>query len=153
MKLEIGSKAPEFSLQDGQGKLVSLSDLRGTKVVLYFYPRDSTPGCTTQACDFRDNFVKFKELGYQIIGISPDTGASHIKFAERFNLPFTLLSDPDRQVASNYGAYGMKKMYGKESMGIIRSTFLINEDGVIDHVAANVKATGHVEKLLKTCGN
>ncbi|MDD2941350.1 MAG: thioredoxin-dependent thiol peroxidase [bacterium] len=151
MKLESGCKAPDFSLRDIQGNSVALSDFRGEKVVLYFYPRDNTPGCTTQACDFRDNFDKFKQLGYKIIGISPDTESSHIKFAEKFSLPFTLLSDPDRQVAASYGAYGIKKKYGKESIGIIRSTFLINENGIVEYVAANVKATGHVEKLLKSC--
>ena len=149
---EEGKKAPDFCLsgldEKGEEKEISLKDFKGKKVFLYFYPRDNTPGCTTQACDFRDNFKALAKQGIAIIGASPDSVASHEKFREKQGLNFTLLSDPEKKLAEKYGAYGEKKNYGKVTKGIIRSTFLINEKGKVEKAWRNVKAKGHVEKIL-----
>ena len=149
---EEGDKAPDFCLsgldEKGEEKEISLKDFKGKKVFLYFYPRDNTPGCTTQACDFRDNFKALAKQGIAIIGASPDSVASHEKFREKQGLNFTLLSDPEKKLAEKYGAYGEKKNYGKVTKGIIRSTFLINEKGKVEKAWRNVKAKGHVEKIL-----
>ncbi len=151
--LKEGDKAPEFCLkgidEKGEEKEFCLKDFRGEKLILYFYPKDDTPGCTTEACDFRDNLSQLNSLGIRVVGVSPDSTNSHRKFKEKYNLNFTLLSDPDHSVASAYGAYGEKKMYGKTKMGIIRSTFLIDEEGRLQKAWYNVKAKGHVEKILK----
>ena len=125
-----GTKAPLFTLDDQNGNNVSLSDFRGQKVVLYFYPKDNTPGCTKEACSIRDNMPDFSRLNVKILGVSRDSGESHRKFIEKQNLNFTLLSDPEHKVMEEYGAWGEKTLYGKKSMGVIRSTFVINEDGV-----------------------
>jgi len=147
-----GDKAPDFCLsgldEKGEEKEISLKDFKGKKVFLYFYPRDNTPGCTTQACDFRDNFKALAKQGIAIVGASPDSVASHEKFREKQGLNFTLLSDPEKKLAEKYGAYGEKKNYGKVTKGIIRSTFLINEKGKVEKAWRNVKAKGHVEKIL-----
>ncbi|MFQ5428127.1 MAG: thioredoxin-dependent thiol peroxidase [Thermodesulfobacteriota bacterium] len=151
--IEEKQAAPGFSLpgitEDGEEKQYSLSDFTGQKVVLYFYPRDNTPGCTTEACDFRDNMAKVQSKGAVVLGVSPDSIKSHSKFIEKHGLSFPLLSDADRSVAGAYGAYGEKKMYGKVSMGIIRSTVLIDEKGIIQRLWRGVKVKGHVEKVLE----
>ena len=151
--LKEGDKAPDFCLkgidEKGEEREFCLKDFRGEKLILYFYPKDDTPGCTTEACDFRDNLSQLNSIGIRVVGVSPDSVNSHKKFKEKYNLNFTLLSDPDHSVASAYGAYGEKKMYGKTKMGIIRSTFLIDEEGRLQKAWYNVKAKGHVEKILK----
>ena len=149
VSLEPGSPAPAFSLPDKDGKVHSLSDYRGQKVILYFYPAASTPGCTTQACDFRDNLGVFQNAGYVVLGISKDKREALEKFALEESLDFPLLSDPDLTVHHAYGAFGEKSMYGKTVMGVIRSTFVIDEQGLLEHALYNVKATGHVDMLRK----
>jgi thioredoxin-dependent peroxiredoxin len=151
-RLEQGSPAPDFALSDDAGNTVRLSDFRGRKVILYVYPAAMTPGCTTQACDFRDSLQSINASGYQVVGISPDSPEKLAKFRAKDGLTFPLVSDPDREVLTEYGAYGEKKLYGKTVMGVIRSTFVIDEDGVIDKAMYNVKATGHVAKLRKDLG-
>ncbi|MFT4147538.1 MAG: thioredoxin-dependent thiol peroxidase [Micrococcaceae bacterium] len=148
-KLEIGDEAPDFTAQNARGKEVSLSDYAGKKVVLYFYPRAMTPGCTKEACDFRDNLEAFNNSGYEVIGISPDSPAKLQNFENKKELPFTLLSDENKEIATAYGAYGEKKNYGKIFNGIIRSTFVIDEEGKIAMAKYNVKATGHVARMMK----
>ena len=149
VSLEAGSPAPDFSLPDKDGKEHSLSDYRGQKVIVYFYPAASTPGCTTQACDFRDNMASLQGAGYVVLGVSKDKLPALQKFAENENLGFPLLSDEDLSVHHAYGAFGEKSMYGKTVMGVIRSTFVVDESGVLEHALYNVKATGHVEMLRK----
>ncbi len=144
-----GTKAPLFTLADQDGNNVSLSDFRGQKVVLYFYPKDNTPGCTREACSIRDNMPDFSRLNVKIFGVSRDSGESHRKFIEKQNLNFTLLSDPEHKVMEEYGAWGEKTLYGKKSMGVIRSTFVINEDGVIEKVYKKVNTATHGEDLKK----
>ena len=144
-----GEKAPNFQLQDSEGNLVSLDAFRGSKVIIYFYPAASTPGCTTQACDFRDNLGVFQKAGYVVLGISKDKLEALQKFAHEERLDFPLLSDADLAVHHAYGAFGEKSMYGKTVMGVIRSTFVVDENGVLEHALYNVKATGHVEMLRK----
>ncbi len=146
--IEPGSKAPSFTLADDTGNKVKLSDLKGNPVVIYFYPRDDTPGCTKEACAFRDRFEELKRLGVQLIGISGDTAESHAKFREKFSLPFPLLVDSDHVVSEKYGAYREKNMYGKISMGIQRSTFLIDQDGKVTKVWKRVKVDGHVDQVI-----
>jgi peroxiredoxin Q/BCP len=148
-RLSPGDDAPDFTLPDSEGKEVSLSDFRGQSVVVYFYPAASTPGCTKQACDFRDNLAELNDAGYQVIGISPDTQAKLAKFVDHEKLTFPLLGDPDKNVISAYGAYGEKKNYGKVFMGVIRSTFVVDAEGKIANAWYNVRATGHVAKLIK----
>ena len=150
--LEAGSLAPDFSLPDKDGKAHQLSDYRGKKVILYFYPAASTPGCTTQACDFRDNMASLEAAGYVVLGISKDKLPALQKFADNENLGFPLLSDEDLSVHHSYGAFGEKSMYGKTVMGVIRSTFVIDENGAVEHALHNVKATGHVAMLRKKLG-
>ena len=151
-RLEPGTPAPAFTLPDKDGAHVSLADFAGQKVVLYFYPAASTPGCTTQACDFRDNLASLKSAGYTVLGVSKDGPDALQKFAEEEHLSFPLLSDPDLAVHNAYGTYGEKSMYGKTVMGVIRSTFVIDENGAIEHALYNVKATGHVASLRKKLG-
>jgi len=146
--LEVGAKAPEFTLPDGEGDLVSLADFAGKKVVLYFYPRDNTPGCTRQACAFAGAFEAFKQIGAVVIGISKDSAASHKKFAEKYSLPFILLSDPELTAIRAYGVWQEKKLYGKVSMGVVRSTFIIDENGVIEKVMPKVKPDTNAEEVL-----
>ena len=152
VSLEPGSSAPDFSLPDKDGKVHSLSEYRGQKVILYFYPAASTPGCTTQACDFRDNMASLQSAGYVVLGVSKDKLPALQKFAENENLGFPLLSDEDLSVHNAYGAYGEKSMYGKKVMGVIRSTFVVDESGNLERSLYNVKATGHVEMLRKKLG-
>ena len=146
-RLEVGERAPAFSLPDADGKTVKLSDFTGRKVIVYFYPAASTPGCTKQACDFRDNLKVLNGAGIDVIGISPDKPEKLAKFRDAEKLTFPLLSDPDRKVLAAWGTFGEKKMYGKTVQGVIRSTFLVDEKGKIELAQYNVKATGHVAKL------
>jgi thioredoxin-dependent peroxiredoxin len=152
LTLDAGSSAPDFSLPDKDGKAHQLSDYRGKKVILYFYPAASTPGCTTQACDFRDNMASLQAAGYVVLGISKDKLPALQKFAQNENLGFPLLSDEDLSVHNAYGAFGEKSMYGKTVMGVIRSTFVVDENGAVEHALYNVKATGHVAMLRKKLG-
>jgi peroxiredoxin Q/BCP len=151
-RLEPGTAAPDFSLLDQDGTPVRLSDLHGEKVVLYFYPAAMTPGCTTQACDFRDSISSLQGAGYRVIGVSRDEPATLAEFRKRDGLTFTLLSDPDHAVHSAYGAWGEKMNYGKVVEGVIRSTFVLNAGGVVELAQYNVKATGHVARLRKQLG-
>jgi len=146
-----GKKAPDFTLADQDGKPVSLSDFAGKKaVLLYFYPKDDTPGCTKEACGFRDEIRAFAKLGVAVLGVSPDSGASHQKFIAKYKLPFPLLSDPDRKVMKRYGAFGEKVMYGKKTQGVIRSSVLIGKDGkVLRHWARVAKAEAHPAQALE----
>ena len=148
MSIKEGGKAPEFTAVDQNGEKVKLSSFKGRKnVVLYFYPKDMTPGCTTEACDFRDNLKNFKST--EILGISVDTAERHRKFIEKYNLPFTLLSDTDQKVVNLYGVWQEKSLYGKKFMGIVRSTFIIDKEGVIRKIFPKVKVKGHVEAVLE----
>ncbi|MFX1757130.1 thioredoxin-dependent thiol peroxidase [Rhodococcus sp. As11] len=148
-RLTPGDPAPDFTLPDADGNEVSLSDHRGRKVVVYFYPAASTPGCTKQACDFRDSLAELNEAGLDVIGISPDKPAKLAKFRDAEQLTFPLLSDPEKTTLRAWGAFGEKKMYGKTVTGVIRSTFLVDEDGKIEVAQYNVRATGHVAKLRR----
>jgi len=151
-RLETGNTAPDFTLQDQDGAPVSLHDLRGRNVILYFYPAAMTPGCTTEACDFRDSLASLQGAGYTVLGVSRDDVAKLKQFADRDGLSFPLLSDADLAVHRAYGVWGEKKNYGKVIQGVIRSTFVIDEDGVIAHALYNVKATGHVARIRKLVG-
>ncbi|THG30649.1 thioredoxin-dependent thiol peroxidase [Naasia lichenicola] len=151
-RLEVGDAAPEFALPDETGSTVSLDQLRGQKVVVYFYPAAMTPGCTTEACDFRDNLNSLASAGYKVIGVSKDELPALVKFKEQENLNFPLLSDPDLAVHKAYGAYGEKSLYGKTVTGVIRSTFVLDERGSVVLPLYNVKATGHVASLRKKLG-
>lgn len=148
-RLSPGDRAPAFSLPDRNGDEVSLSQYAGRRVVLYFYPAAMTPGCTKQACDFRDNLADFADAGLEVVGISPDPPAKLVKFTERDALTFPLLSDPNKQVLTAYGAFGEKMMYGKKVTGVIRSTFVVDAEGRIEVAQYNVRATGHVAKLRR----
>ncbi|HEX5403781.1 MAG TPA: thioredoxin-dependent thiol peroxidase [Pseudonocardiaceae bacterium] len=148
-RLAVGDPAPDFTLSDDTGKQVSLSDFRGRSVVVYFYPRASTPGCTKQACDFRDSLAELNGAGFDVLGISPDKPEKLAKFRAEEGLTFPLLSDPDRTVLTEWGAFGEKQNYGRTIMGVIRSTFVVNPDGTIGQALYNVKATGHVARLRK----
>ena len=151
-RLSPGDEAPDFTLPDDQGGEVTLSDLRGRKVIVYFYPAAMTPGCTTQACDFSDNINTLRGEGYEVLGISPDKPEKLAKFREKDGLTIRLLSDADRAVMNAYGAFGEKKLYGKVVEGVIRSTFVIDEQGAVEVAQYNVKATGHVAKLRRDLG-
>lgn len=148
-RLEVGDTAPEFSLPGADGNTVSLSDYRGRKVIVYFYPAASTPGCTKQACDFRDNLAELDDAGLAVVGISPDKPAKLAKFRDAEGLTFPLLSDPNKAVLTAWGAFGEKTMYGKTVQGVIRSTFVVDENGKIAEAQYNVRATGHVAKLRR----
>jgi peroxiredoxin Q/BCP len=145
----VGDKAPAFSLPDADGETVKLSDYKGRKVIVYFYPAASTPGCTKQACDFRDNLRELNDAGLNVVGISPDKPAKLAKFRDEQKLTFPLLSDPDRKVLTDWGAFGEKTMYGKTVEGVIRSTFVVDEKGKIEAAQYNIRATGHVAKLRR----
>jgi thioredoxin-dependent peroxiredoxin len=149
MVLSAGEHAPAFELLDNEGNLHKLSDYQGQTIVIYFYPRDDTPGCTKEACSFRDTYADFREAGVEVIGISPDNEGSHSKFVAKYQLPFVLLSDPDHKVCEAFGAWGLKKMYGREYEGVFRTTFVIGPDGVIKHVFENVKPDDHSLEVLE----
>ncbi len=146
--LKPGDKAPAFSATIQDGSIVKLSDYKGKKLVLYFYPKDDTPGCTAEACNLRDNYQTFISNGYEILGVSPDSAAKHQKFIAKYELPFSLIADEDNAVAMAYGAWGEKSMYGKKYMGILRSTFVINEKGNIEKVVEKVDTKAHASQLL-----
>ena len=146
--LEVGQKAPDFTLSDINGKSVSLSDFLGKKVVVYFYPKDNTPGCTRQACAFAESYEAFKAKNVEVIGISRDSVASHVKFAEKYGLPFILLADPDRDAIEKYGVWQEKKMCGKVSMGVVRTTFIIDENGHIERIMPKVKPDTNAAEIL-----
>ena len=147
--LTVGTKAPNFTLYDKNGTAVSLSDFLGKKVIVYFYPKDNTPGCTRQACAFAASYNEFKHKNVEVIGISRDSSASHIKFSEKYSLPFILLSDPDHSVIESYGAWQEKKLYGKVSMGVVRTTYIIDENGVIERVMEKVKPDTNAAEILE----
>ena len=147
--LNPGMKAPDFTLQDQHGATVSLSDYLGKKVVLYFYPRDNTPGCTRQACAFAGAYKQFKEKGVVVIGISKDSVASHVKFAQKYELPFILLADPELEAIKAYGVWQEKKLYGKVSFGVVRTTFIINENGVVEKIMPKVKPDTNAAEILE----
>lgn len=147
--LEVGDQAPNFTLTSSEGKTVSLTDFLGKKVVLYFYPKDMTPGCTTEACSFRDNYSEIKKRGAEIIGISADSTSLHQRFIEKYQLPFILLSDTDKEVIKQYGVWKKKSLYGKLFYGIVRSTFIIDEKGKIKSIFINVKVKNHTEEVLQ----
>ena len=147
--LKEGSTAPAFKTKDANGETVSLKDLRGQKVVLYFYPKDDTPGCTKEACSFRDAWAKFKKQGIKVLGVSPDSEASHKKFETKYKLPFTLLADKDHVIADAYGVWGEKKFMGRTYMGVLRTTFLIDEKGKIKKVFEKVKPEDHASEVLE----
>jgi peroxiredoxin Q/BCP len=151
-RLTPGDAAPDFSLPTDTGETLSLKELRGRRVVLYAYPAAMTPGCTKQACDFRDSLASLQAAGYEVVGISPDKPAKLAQFRERDALTFPLVSDQDKSVLAAYGAYGEKQLYGKTVTGVIRSTFVLDEDGKVERAMYNVKATGHVAKLRKDLG-
>jgi peroxiredoxin Q/BCP len=151
--LKKGDKAPEFTATNQDGNQISLSNFKGKSVVLYFYPKDDTPGCTKEACSLRDGYEKLKGLGLEVVGVSPDSVASHQKFIAKYNLPFTLISDTERQIATTYGVFGEKKMYGKPVMGLHRTTFIINGNGEIAEVISKVDTAEHVDQILKLLQN
>lgn len=153
METLVNKKAPDFTLLNEKGEQVRLSDFLGKKVVLYFYPKDMTPGCTTEACDFRDNYESFEQLNAIILGVSTDSQARHMKFIEKHGLPFSLLVDEDHAVCEKYGVWVLKKMYGKEYMGIERSTFLIDENGVVIKEWRKVKVKNHIQDVLSSIKN
>jgi peroxiredoxin Q/BCP len=146
--LSEGSKAPAFSGKDQDGKKISLADFKGRKLVLYFYPQDSTPTCTTQACNLRDNFSMLTKSGFEVVGVSPDDEASHLKFSAKFKLPFRLIADPERKIIEKYGVWGEKQMYGKKYMGLLRTTFVIDENGVIRRIFHKPKSKEHAQEIL-----
>ncbi|MFP4059928.1 MAG: thioredoxin-dependent thiol peroxidase [Bacteroidota bacterium] len=148
-KIDVGDKAPDFKAKDQDGKEIQLSDFRGKKVVLYFYPKDNTPGCTEEACNLRDNYNALLEKGYVVLGVSTDSEKSHQNFISKYSLPFSLISDPDRDVIKAYGAWGEKKMYGKSYEGVLRSTFVINEEGNIEKIIDKVNKKDHAAQILE----
>ncbi len=143
------SKAPDFKLLNQDGEIVALKDLLGTPLILYFYPKDDTPGCTKEACNFRDDYSRYQDLDVEIVGVSPDSVKSHTKFAEKHALPFMLLADEDHQVSERYGVWGKKKNFGKEYFGIMRTTFLIDKDGMVRRVFEGVKPADHSEEVIE----
>ena len=150
MELKVGQKAPDFTLLDDAGEKVNLSDLKGKKVVLYFYPKDDTPGCTTEACNFRDGLSEIKRQGAVVLGVSADSVESHKKFKKKFELNFPLLADPEKKMIERYGVWKEKSMYGKKYMGIERTTFVIDEQGKISHIFPKVKVSEHYDEVLET---
>jgi thioredoxin-dependent peroxiredoxin len=149
LTVEEGKPAPDFELTSDAGENVRLSDLKGKPVVVYFYPKDDTPGCTAQACGIRDNYEAFAERGAVVLGISPDDESSHVKFKQKYGLPFTLLADPDHRVADQYGVWGERSMYGKKYMGIERSTFIVDPEGNVARIMRRVKPDTHAEQVLE----
>ncbi|MDD2419349.1 MAG: thioredoxin-dependent thiol peroxidase [Bacteroidales bacterium] len=149
MMLKIGDKAPDFAGKDQDGKEIKLSQFKGDKLVLYFYPKDNTPGCTAEACDLRDNYDKFLAKGYKVVGVSKDSPKSHQNFIEKHNLPFPLISDTETQIQQAYGVWGLKKMMGREYYGTIRKTFVIDKEGIIEDIIEKVNTKAHARQILK----
>jgi peroxiredoxin Q/BCP len=152
-ELKEGDLAPAIEARDENGELITLEEYRGKKVVLFFYPKDNTPGCTAEACDLRDNYARFMEEGFEIIGVSADSEKSHRNFKSKYELPFRLISDVDKKVLQDYGAWGEKKMYGKSYMGILRTTFIINEEGYVEKILRKVKTKEHSEQIFSELGH
>jgi len=148
-ELKIGDPAPKFSAPDQDGNIVSLDQFKGKKIVLYFYPKDDTPGCTAEACDLRDNYEKFMERGYVILGVSPDGQESHRKFIDKYKLPFRLLSDVDKKILNQYHAWGEKKMYGRTYEGVLRKTYIISEEGTIENIIEKVQTKQHSSQIFE----
>lgn len=148
-KLKIGDKAPDFKGLNQNGEQVALSDYKGKKLVIYFYPKDLTPGCTAQACNLKENYDELKQKGFEILGVSADDEARHLKFIEKYELPFALLADTDHEVIKSFGVWGPKKFMGKEYEGINRTTFVIDENGIIEHIIEKVKTKNHAEQILE----
>ncbi|MFO7575046.1 MAG: thioredoxin-dependent thiol peroxidase [Bacteroidales bacterium] len=148
-KITEGQKAPLFEGTAQDGKKVSLDDFKGKKVVLYFYPKDDTPGCTAEACNLRDNYSDLLEKGFAVIGVSPDTEKSHLKFSEKYELPFPLIADPEKKILEKYGVWGEKNMYGKKVFGVMRTTFVIDENGVVEKIISKVDTKNHSTQILK----
>ena len=146
--MNIGDKAPEILGKDEQGRDIRLSDYRGRKLVLYFYPKDNTSGCTAEACSLRDHYQQLQGAGYEIVGVSKDSAASHVKFKEKYELPFPLLSDPTTEMLQAFGAWGEKKLYGKSSMGTLRKTFIFDENGILERIIDKVDTKNHAEQIL-----
>ncbi|MEI8005569.1 MAG: thioredoxin-dependent thiol peroxidase [Bacteroidota bacterium] len=151
--LKSGDKAPDFQVTDQDGKQVSLKDFRGNKLILYFYPKDDTPGCTAEACNLKDNYLELKKKGFEVLGVSADSEAAHKKFIAKYVLPFALIPDKERTILKAYGAWGMKKLYGKEYEGIIRTTYVIDEKGVIAKVFTKVDTKNHSQQILEEMGH
>ena len=151
-KLKEGDKAPAFEGINQDGNTIRLSDLKGKKVILYFYPKDDTPGCTAEACSLRDNYAELTEMGFEVIGVSPDNEKSHIKFKSKYGLPYNLISDTGKNILKDYGAWGEKNMYGKIVEGVLRTTFIINEEGVIEKVFTKVNTKDHAQQILEGLG-
>lgn len=151
--LSVGKKAPAFSLKDGEGKTVRLADFKGRRLVIYFYPKDMTPGCTTEACAFRDDYAAIQAAGAAVVGVSTDDSASHARFSAKYELPFPLLSDPDHTMIEKYGAWAEKSMYGKKYWGVTRMTYIIDEDGKVAHVFPKVKPADHSREVLEKLGS
>jgi thioredoxin-dependent peroxiredoxin len=149
MELTIGQKAPDFEGVNQNGNLISLNDFKGYKLILYFYPKDDTPGCTAESCNLRDNYNMWISKGYKVLGISPDSQKSHQKFIEKYDLPFPLISDAEKSIIKLYGAWGKKKMYGKEYEGLLRTTFLIDEEGKIEDIFKKVNTKEHTKQILE----
>ena len=147
--IQVGQRAPDFSLADQDGKSVSLSSCKGSPVVLYFYPKDDTPGCTKEACAFRDAFAEYRKRKARIVGVSPDDPASHARFVQKYDLPFTLLADPDHRVCESYGVWKEKKLYGRKSMGVERTTLVIDADGIVRAAFPRVKVDGHSDAVIE----
>lgn len=148
MTLKAGDKAPDFAVSDQHGKTVRLSDYKGKKVVLYFYPQDNTPTCTVEACNLRDNYKLLKKSGYEVLGVSPDSAKKHTNFIKKHSLPFTLLADTDNKIIESYGLWAEKQMFGRKYMGVLRTTFIIDENGVIERIIDDVKSKEHAEQIL-----
>lgn len=148
MELKVGDKAPEFSGIDQDGNAIQLTDFKGKKVILYFYPKDNTPGCTAQACNLRDNYEALLEKGYEVIGISSDNEKSHKKFIEKHELPFPLIADTEKEIHNQFGTWGEKSMYGRKYMGTFRTTFVINEEGIIEEIIQKVKTKDHTNQII-----
>ena len=146
--MQEGDKAPAFSVKDSEGNQVSLDDFKGKKLVLYFYPQDNTPTCTVQACNLRDNFSLLTKRGFSVVGVSPDEESSHKKFAAKFSLPFVLIADPEHEIIGKYGVWGEKQMYGKKYMGLLRTTFVIDEAGLIEKIFRKPKSKEHAQEIL-----
>ena len=147
--LREGDQAPAFSGIDQQGRKVSLEDYKGKKIVLYFYPQDDTPTCTEQACNLRDNYALLRKKGFIVLGVSPDSEKSHLKFEKKFSLPFTLISDPDHQIIDRYGVWGEKQLFGRNYMGLLRTTFLIDEQGIITHIFLKPRSRQHTQEIIR----
>jgi thioredoxin-dependent peroxiredoxin len=150
--LQVGDKAPDFEAKNQDEKSIHLSDFKGKKVVLYFYPKDDTPGCTAEACNLRDNYDALIKRGFEVIGVSPDNEKSHLKFISKYSLPFNLVSDPEKSILKSYGAWGMKNMYGKNVEGVLRTTYIIDETGKVEKAITKVDTKNHTQQILDVLG-